>query len=301
MSATTTSPSAIGTGDLTSPRILRFEDLEGGWHEAPHSHEAGFMRWLAAFVGGPPGHLHEHPETGLVGVHSLLGVMALPVGQRQYGLHRHTTTEIYLILKGRVESLEAEGQRQVAGPMDCLYIPAQAPHAVRTVGDEDVLLLFTHDDHEEIGRSQYVSDDDPSLAEPAPHPILVRWDDLDPWWGAPQAKEAGHLRWSVSWVGGGDDRLNLNPAAAARSDIVALGATVIGAANAETPERWDSVRYVQVTQGRLRVVDHPELGVLGPLDVLVVPSGYEHALRTVSTEPARFVWFHEDNGLPVAG
>lgn len=65
---------------------------------------------------------------------------------------------------------------------------------MRTVGDEDVLLLHFHDAHEQLGASQYVPDDDPSLLGDGLHPTLVRWDDLDPWWGAPQATEAGHLR-----------------------------------------------------------------------------------------------------------
>jgi mannose-6-phosphate isomerase-like protein (cupin superfamily) len=293
-----TAPPTIATTELTAPRVVRFEDLEPGWHEAPHSTEAGYFRWLSTYVGGPPGFLHEHPATGLVGGHSVMGIMGLPAGQRQYGLHRHTTTEIYLILQGRVESLEGQGVRQLAGPMDCLYIPAQAAHCVRTVGTEDVLLMYVHDEHEELGASKYVPDDDPSLTVPEPHPQLVRWDDLDPWWGAPQAAEAGHLRWSVSWVGGGEGTVNRNPGVAAHSDTVAMGATVISAANAEVPERWDTVRYIQVVQGRVRVDGHPELGVLGRLDVLVVPPGHPHALRPVGTEAAHVVWFHEDNGLP---
>lgn len=296
MSATTT----ILTTELAEPRVVRFEDLEPGWHEAPRSTEAGFFRWLCTYVGGPPGYLHENPASGLVGGHSVMGIMGLPTGQRQYGLHRHTTTEIYLILKGQVESLEGQGVRQLAGPMDCLYIPPQAAHCVRTVGSEDVLLMYVHDEHEELGASKYVPDDDPSLTVPEPHPKLVRWVDLDPWWGAPQAKEAAHLRWSVSWVGGADGTLNRNPAAAAHSDRVALGATVITAANAEVPERWGSVRYLQVACGRVRVVGHPELGVLQPLDVLVVPSGYSHALRPVGLGPAHVIWFHEDHGLPLS-
>lgn len=77
-----------------------------------------------------------------------------------------------------------------------------------------------------------------------------------------------------------------------------MGATVLTAGNSETPERWDSVRYIQVAKGRVRVLGQP---VLGPLDVLVVPSGHAHALSPVGVEPAQVVWFHEDNGRPLAG
>jgi quercetin dioxygenase-like cupin family protein len=292
-------PATISTADLTGPRVVRFEDLVPRWTQAKSSSEPGFLRWLAPYVGGPPGHLHD--DADLVGKHSIMGIMGLPAGQRQWGLHRHTTCEIYLILKGHVESLEAERVTRKMGPMDLLYIPIDAPHAVRTVGDEDVLLLFVHDEHEQIGASRYFADDDPSHLGPDIHPSIVKWDQLEPWWGAPRAKEAGHLRWSVSWVGGPDGKLNLNRGRAVESDISAFGATVITAANSEVEERWETVRYIQVVKGRVRVDGHPELGDLHELDVLVVPSGHPHALRPVGTDPATIVWFHEDNDLPLAG
>lgn len=293
------SASTISTLELTGPRIVAFEDLVPGWTVAPHSNEAGFFRWLLEYVGGPPGHLHERPQSGLVGNRSIMGLMGLPVGNRQYGLHRHSTTEIYLILRGRVESIEGQGQRQLAGPLDCLYIPPGAPHCVRTVGSEDVLLLFVHDNHEPLGVSQYVTDDDPSLELEEPHPQLVRWDTLDPWWGGARAREAGHLRWSASWVGGAaDGELNHNPSTAARSTEVALGSTVISAANAEVMESWPAIRYVMVAKGRARVEGHPDLPEMKPLDVLVVPAGCPHALRPVGLEPVQLIWFHEDLGQP---
>jgi mannose-6-phosphate isomerase-like protein (cupin superfamily) len=300
-----TAPSSTGKGgdtistlDLSTPRVVRFADLLPGWNEAPHATEPGYLRWLSTYVGGIPGHLHEYPASGLVGGHSVMGVMGLPVGQRQYGLHRHTTVEIYLILQGRVETIEGEGQRQVLGPMDVLYIPVRSPHTVRTIGDEDVLLLYVHDEHEPLGASKYVTDDDPSLKEPEPHPSVVRFDDLDPDWSAPQATEGGHLRWSVSWVAGGEGRLNLNPGVAAHHDRVGLGATVITAANSEVPQSWDTVRCIQAVKGRVAVDGHPELGVLEPLDVLVVPRSYPLALRAVGLDGTTVVWWHEDNVLP---
>lgn len=204
---------------------------------------------------------------------------------------------MYQILRGQVESIEGEGQRQRLGPMDVLYIPEQSPHCVRTVGDEDVLLMYVHDEHEPLGASKYVPDGDPSLDDPDPHPSVIRWDDLAPSWDAPAATEAGHLRWSVSWVGGSDGALNLNPETAARHDRVALGATVITAANAAGPERWDTVRCLQVAKGRVVVEGRPELGLIEPLDVLVVPRGYPHTLRAVGLEGATVIWWHEDNVL----
>ncbi|CAB4864155.1 unannotated protein [freshwater metagenome] len=290
----------VRTDELDGPVVVRFEDLVPGWHEAKCSTEAGFLRWLSPYVGGPPGHLHEHPATGLVGVHSTMGVMGLLSGQRQWGVHRHTTTEIYLILRGHVATVEAGGVSQPMGPMDLLYIPREAPHAVRAVGEEDVLLMYVHDDHERLGESRYYADDDPSVQGPDIHPTVVRWNDLEPWWGAPGAGLAGSFNWSVTWAGGGEGRLNLNPGVAAVGEGCAMGATVIAAANAQEPERWETVRYLQVVSGRVSVEGRPDLGVLGAYDVLIVPPGHSHALRAVGLDDATIVWFHEDDGRPLA-
>ncbi len=296
-----TPPRTVETRDLTAPVVLRFDDLERPWDYAPHSDEPGFLRWLMTQVGGPPGHLHEYPATGLVAERSIMGTMGLPVGQRQYGLHRHTTTEIYLVLRGRVESIESQGRRQQAGPLDLIYIPAEAPHAVRTIGDEDALVVFFHDEHERLGESRYVTDDDPSLVDDPIHPQIVRWDDLEPWWDADGARGAGQLRWSVAWIAPEQGEMAINPGASAVSPSVAMGATTILASQVAPPARWPLVRYLMVIEGRARVVEHPELGTLEPLDTLIVPPDHAHSLRPVGLDPLRVVWFHEHpSGSPSA-
>lgn len=281
------------TGALTAPVVLRFDDLDRPWDIAPRSNEPGHLRWLMTYVGGPPGHLHEHPETGLVAERAIMGMMGLPVGQRQYGLHRHTTTEIYLVLRGRVESIESQGHRQIAGPLDLLYIPAEAAHAVRTVGDEDALVLFLHDEHEPLGQSRYVTDDDPSLVDDPLRPQLVRWDDLEPWWDAADARRAGSLRWSVAWIAPDNGAVAINPGASAISPTVGMGATTILASQVAPAATWPLVRYLMVVEGRGRIVEHPELGTLAPFDTVVVPRGHAHSLRPVGLDPLRVVWFHE--------
>lgn len=50
------------TLELTEPRFVHFLELVPGWHDAPHSTDAGFFRWLSTYIGGPPGHLHEYPR-----------------------------------------------------------------------------------------------------------------------------------------------------------------------------------------------------------------------------------------------
>jgi len=279
--------------DLDAPRAVRFDQLRPAWGKAERSDEAGYIRWLLSYVGGPPGWLEERPESGLIGDRSVLGLMGLPAGQRQFGLHCHPTAEIYLILAGRVESIEAEGVRRALGPLDCLYIPPEAPHCVRALGDEDVLLLYAHDDHERLGAARYIEDSDPALIGPAPHPEVIAIDRLAPRWGAERAREPGHRRWSVSWVGGAEPLLDHNPERSARNQRVALGMTAIEAGGSTPEEAWDAVRYLFVHAGRLAVEGHPELAALGPRDVLVVPPGCACGLRPLGLEPARVLWLHQ--------
>src|ERR1700742_2388688 len=129
------------TRDLTQPAVVRFADLEARWH-TPRATEPGYLRWLVSYVGGPGGHTHPSPETGPLSERYVIGLMGLPAGNRQAGLHIHSVTEIYVLLRGCVKSLEAGGRTLVAGPGDCLRIPAGAPHGVRAVGDNDVLLVW---------------------------------------------------------------------------------------------------------------------------------------------------------------
>ncbi len=291
----------VSTRNLAAPVVLRFDDLDRPWDIAPRSNQPGHLRWLMTYVGGPPGHLHEHPETGLVAERAIMGMMGLPVGQRQYGLHRHTTTEIYLVLRGRVESIESQGHRQIAGPLDLLYIPAEAAHAVRTVGDEDALVLFLHDEHERLGESRYVTDDDASLVDDPLRPQLVRWDDLEPWWDAADARTAGRLRWSVAWIAPENGAVAINPGGSAVSPTVAMGATTILASQVAPPASWPLFRYLRVIEGRARIVEHPALGTLEPYDAVIVPPDHVHSLRPVGLDPLRVVWFHEHpTGSPSA-
>lgn len=225
----------------------------------------------------------------------MIGVMGLPAGHRQYGLHRHTTTEVYVILKGQVEVLGVGGVRGHAGPMDCLYFPVGAPHAVKAGSDEDVLLMYVHDEHEELGSAEYFVDDDPSLPEDAPDPVIIKWEDLEPAEAGPKSSEAGHMRKMANWVGGGEGKLNLDRGVAAENALIALGATELRSASSVPAEDWDTIRYLQVIEGRIRVEGHSDLGIAGKWDVIVVPAGKSPDLVSVGIEPVRMIWFHEDN------
>ncbi|HVW46327.1 MAG TPA: cupin domain-containing protein [Solirubrobacterales bacterium] len=275
------------------PFAVRLEDLTPSWHTAK-AKEPGHLRWLVTYVGGPAGYPNANPDTGIVSDRIVLGMMRLYAGNRQFGVHTHGVAEIYVIVRGEVESIEAGGITRRAGPMDCVYIPAGAPHGVRAVGDADVDLIWLHDDLEKRGTARYVEEAGLDAGTDYPRVSVVRWADLEPRWVAEGAKEGGHMRRHVSYVGGAPGLLNLNPEAAARSERVALGAMVMTRGNSQVPHSNPLCEMYVVTKGRARVVGRPEIAALGPLDALIVPPDTEHALRSVGDEDLELIWVHDE-------
>lgn len=280
------------TAELTSPMIVRFDDLAPTW-DTPRAREPGFLRWIVSYVGGVPPFWNNNPETGIVSDRIVAGLMWLPVGNRQSGVHVHSVTEIYVMLRGRVESIEFGGRRQVAGPLDCLVMPPGAPHAVRAIGDEDVLLLWVHDELEEAGSSYYLDENEPEPPGGSPEVELVRWDSLEPCWELPEAKTGGHLRWTATWVGGAEGFEHHNRDAGAISARVALGALVIPPGNSEVPHAYPTPRHYLVVSGRGAVVGDQGVAPLEPLDVVVLPPDVPQAVRAVGTESLRLISLHE--------
>ena len=127
----------------TSIRIVRNRDLEPYWGVF-RAKEPGFMRLLITWMGGPDGTINTNPGVAIESRHCAVGLMDMGPGNRQPGVHTHTMTEIYVILQGMVESFDGVGNRHLAGPLDCLYIPKGVPHGVRTVGDAHVKLLWVN-------------------------------------------------------------------------------------------------------------------------------------------------------------
>ena len=144
--------------------VVRFDSLDPRWGTM-HAREPGHYRWLISYYGGGEGYLNENRSTGLISDRGHAGIMHLTSGCRQFGVHEHTVTEIYVILQGEVESIEP-GRTQKAGPLDALYMPPKAPHAVRASGDEDVVLFFCHDAGEQIGKSIYYDESDDRWSSP---------------------------------------------------------------------------------------------------------------------------------------
>jgi hypothetical protein len=66
--------------------VIRARDLRARW-TTPRATEPGYMRWTKIFGGGRHGSSAKGTTLGI-------GLMGLPVAQRQAGFHKHTVTEI---------------------------------------------------------------------------------------------------------------------------------------------------------------------------------------------------------------
>ena len=144
--------------------IVRHRDLEPFWG-VKRATEPGFMRSLVTWMGGPEGYINTNVAQAISSRHCAVGIMDMAVGNRQPGVHVHTMNEIYVILDGQVESIDGVGNRHIAGPLDCLFIPTGVPHGVRTIGDVDVRLLWINDDLEKWGEAVYLEGYGPHPAE----------------------------------------------------------------------------------------------------------------------------------------
>jgi hypothetical protein len=102
-----------------SVAVVHNRDLEPSW-SVKRAKEPGFMRSLITWVGGPAGYINTNPDTAVISQNSAVGLMRMPVGNRQAGVHVHSVAEIYVILKGEVESFDGVGNTHRAGPLDCL-------------------------------------------------------------------------------------------------------------------------------------------------------------------------------------
>jgi mannose-6-phosphate isomerase-like protein (cupin superfamily) len=273
--------------------VVRFDDLDPRWNTM-HAREAGYHRWLISYYGGEDGFLNENRETGLISDRGHAGVMHLSAGCRQFGVHEHTITEIYVILQGRVESVEP-GRSQPAGPLDVLYMPPQAPHAVRAVGDEDVVLFFCHDANEQIGRSVYYDESDDRWSSGTPQVQLVRWSELQPRRDAPGATVGGTMRSWAAWAGAtaGDAAVDQ---AGARNDKVSLGTTEILPGNAHVVHTHPFAEHYMVISGRAAVLGREDGAILGPRDYVGFSADTPHGLRAVGVEPLRVLWLQEGQG-----
>lgn len=264
-----------------SIRIVRNRDLEPTW-TVLRAKEPGFMRSLITWMGGPEGYINTNPGVAIESRKCAVGLMDMGPGQRQPGVHTHSMVEIYVILDGEVESFDGVGNTHVAGPLDCVYIPRGVPHGVRTVGDRPVKLLWVNDAVEKWGVSHYQEGPGPHPAENGQTIGLVRLNDLEPNWSAPRAKEAGFMRWGVSWVGSAETvgATNLNPGAAEANERVSISlVTVLPANRFPQNEAARGDRLLVVTQGRAILGAGRESTEIGRQDAVFCPAGTSFNLR----------------------
>jgi mannose-6-phosphate isomerase-like protein (cupin superfamily) len=263
--------------------LVRQSELEPTWTTLG-AREPGTIRWLTTSVGGGPGTINTHPTQAAPSDRIVGGLMGLPAAQSQR-MHRHTVAEIYVVLRGRVVSFDSNGHRAVAGPLDCLYMPAGCYHATRALPDADVEFLWVHDRQEPVDAGDYA--DEPG---PGPAMTVVRFDDLEPSWAARSAKEVGFLRWSATWVDGAGHGPSV------LSDTIEMGLMgLLGANRQPTQAQPCGVVYLLVHGEVVADVDGaPRRMAVG--DCLSVAAGEQHALRNVGPDTAQVVWIHDDVG-----
>ncbi len=271
-------------------KLVRNRDLEASW-AVLRAKEPGFMRSLITWMGGPEGYINTHPGQAIESRHAAVGLMDMGAGNRQPGVHTHSMNEIYIILSGVVESFDGMGNRHIAGPFDCLYIPKGVPHGVRTIGDGAVKLLWVNDETEKWGVSLYQEGPGPFPA--AEEVRLIPFRDLEPNWSASRAKEPGFLRWSVSWVGGDTTGPNYNPGRAAANERVGLSLTVVQPANRMDGERAAGNRLVVVVRGEAVVMVDGKCELVGPQDAIFCPAGGRLDLRALHDVPLYLVTVEE--------
>jgi len=278
-----------------SVRIVRNDDLEPTW-TVKQAKEPGFMRSLITWVGGPEGYVNTNPEVAVISQDSAIGLMRMPIGNRQAGVHVHSVTEIYVILKGEAESFDGVGNKHRAGPMDCLYIPAGVPHGVRTVGGEDLDLIWLHDAIERLEVSVYLDGPGPFPADDEVR--LVKFRDMIANWEGENAKVGGNLRWTADWVSATPVATDTGAAhagegQAVRNDRLAIGITVILPGNSNLEHRHPHTETYIILSGTGAVSHLGEAHHLGRLDAVYYPAEVPHAIRNTGDQPLYVLYAHE--------
>ncbi len=120
-------------------QLVRHEDLIRRWNIVGSG--PGTLRHFVQYVGGPEPHPHGNRETGIESDKGSVGLHMLPVGNRMPEHTHPRLDEVYVVIRGQMAV--ASGDREVlAGPLDCVHIPAGTPHASRNAGLEDVQFLW---------------------------------------------------------------------------------------------------------------------------------------------------------------
>jgi len=272
-----------------TPTIVRYKDLEPSWH-LPNQ-VPGLMRWMISWVGGGEGYVNSNPHDSCKTQDSSVGLMHIPKGNRQRGLHYHSIAEIYVILKGEVMGWDGNKEVHRAGPLDCIYIPKGCPHGVRSVGGEEVDLIWIHDNVEKKGTSIYW---DSSKPNPQTSDIeMVRFKDLEPRWDGLDIKDPGHMHYMVSYVGGKEGKLNFNRGVASESENIGIGLLVVEPGHKQVTKDLPTSEVYVLVRGKAIIDFGAGKEELGHLDGVYLPAGNSRSIRNHGNEPAYIVWVHE--------
>jgi mannose-6-phosphate isomerase-like protein (cupin superfamily) len=282
---------------IDAPFPVRYDDLEPLFM-LPNSRKPGFLRWIKAYTGNED-YPDLAPRDGAVTSGVLPALQGIYAGNYQWGPHAHTIGEVYMILQGRGITMGVNGG-DVVEPLDCVFVPRHAPHGVRSVGDEDLILVAIHEEDEPADAIRYFGPGEIDPDVDYPGQSVIRFEELEPRWAG---EDGGNHRWSVSYVGGPEGHFHLNPETGKVGDQVSAGVTVISPGHTHVMHSHPTSESYIVARGRAEVLGHPEIEPLGAFDALLVPAGVEHGLRALGDDPLYVIWLHdhqllEDGSLP---
>jgi len=273
-----------------TPTVVRYRDLEPSWH-LPNQ-VPGLMRWMISWVGGGQGYVNSNPQDSCKSQHSSVGLMHIPKGNRQRGLHYHGVAETYIILKGEVMGWDGNKEVHRAGPLDCIYIPKGCPHGVRSVGGEEVDLIWIHDNIEKKGTSVYWDGKSPN---PQTSDIeMIRFNDLEPRWNDLDLKDPGHMHYMLSYVGGCEGKLNFNRGVASESENIGIGLLVIEPGHKQILKKCLTSEVYVLVRGKAIINFGNGNEELGRLDAVYLPASSSRSIRNHGREQVFIVWVHEE-------
>ncbi|MGI4954052.1 MAG: cupin domain-containing protein [Janthinobacterium lividum] len=265
------------------PAVIRFDTLEPSW-AVKRATEPGFHRWLVSWLGGQDGTVNFNPGQAAQSRRAAMGFMAMPRGNRQAGVHVHSVAEIYVILKGEIEGFDHTGVPHRAGPFDCIHIPAGVPHGVRTVGGEDLHLVWVHDAIERLGVSQYLDAAAPDATTERIRIVSVPDGGFAASGGGPAGRRVGYVGDGAGEVPNAGIRLGLHSLPSGAAGRFEAGGESGGEVGASILLNVGGVAVV-------RLADRTE--TLGYLDAVHLPPGTGATIWNSRDAPVRLLRLDE--------
>ncbi|KAJ5924903.1 hypothetical protein N7454_007542 [Penicillium verhagenii] len=277
----------------TKSKIVPRATLEPQWH-VPGAKEPGFIRYLINWVGGPAGYINPNKTAAAISEEAVVGLMNLPFGQKQKGIHYHSVAEIYIIIRGELEGYDGNGHITRAGPLDCMYIPAGVPHGVRNSGPEDCDIIWVHDGIEKIGTSVYFFDGEVPTTPQVDKISVIPYSELEPNYICHKGKQNEfQRRWVVNWVGGPPGFTNFNPETAVTSNEIAIGMTILLPGEESVLHRHITAKTYVVVRGKASLHLEGKKHELSELDGVYVVQGDLHSVQNNGEEPLHLLWVHD--------